>query len=162
MPRATIQRLIWGACTARCGPLELARLDGVESPFAGVEIGDHTAPAAKPVLDRAAAFGMGIMAVGVGLPGLEQHILDRAAGAVDDHALDADALSLGIRAGDVPAQLLLVDVETGRAGGKADMDVRSGGLGRCFAQVISFCMSVPLQPVLEHGRPRPRSTMSNL
>jgi hypothetical protein len=61
-----------------------SRLDRVEPPFAGVEIGDHAAPAAKSVFDRRRRLRDGHNAFRVGLPGLQQHILDRAAGAVDD------------------------------------------------------------------------------
>jgi hypothetical protein len=61
---------------------------------------------------------VGVDAGGIGLPDLDQHVLDRRAGAVGDDALDADALARGVRAGDVLAELLLEDVKPAAPGAR--------------------------------------------
>ena len=130
MPRATIQRLRCGAIGRPLRPGHDAGLHRVEAPEPGVEVRDHPAPAAEARLDlaRAPVRRVGVDAGGVGLPDLDQHVLHRRAGAVEHQPLDPDPLARGVRPGDVGAELLLEDLEPGRAGRQADVDVGPGGL----------------------------------
>ena len=80
-----------------------AGFDGVEAPFAAGEVGDDASPAAKARLDFATAFGMGVVALGVGLPGFEQYVCDGRAGAVEHYSGYANALADGVGPGDVLA-----------------------------------------------------------
>ena len=144
--------------------LDRAWLDRVEPPFAGVEIGDDTAPAAKPVFHVAGMFRMGVNALAVGLPGFQHHVLDRRAHAIDDDTFHTNALTLGIGACDIPAQFLPIDVETGGAWREADMNVRSGRLGRRFLQIVELLRhdQFPSGRFSNRVERRPRRTMSNL
>ena len=112
------------------------RFHGVKAPFTGFKIGDDTAPTAEPVLDVAFAFRMRINTFAIGLPGLKQHIFDRRADAVNNHAFNANALAFGIWACDIPAQLLLIDVKASGPRGQTDMDVRTRRLGWGFLQIL--------------------------
>jgi hypothetical protein len=92
-----------------------AGLDGLEAEVAGLEVGHDPAPAAE------GAAGLGKPAVTVALPGLDQHVPDRRAGAVEDAALDRDALPGGAFGGDLAAEDVVEDVEAGRAFGARPM-----------------------------------------
>ena len=142
------------------------RLDRLEAPQAAVEIGDDPAPAAETRRDLAMPriLGMRVDAVGVGLPGFEQHVLHWCAGAVIDEALDADALAGHAGAGDGLAEFLAIDVEARRARRQADMDIGTGGLGGGFLEIGQSLDhdQLPSRRFSNRVERRPRSTMSNL
>src|SRR6056297_1171547 len=99
------------------------RLHRVKSPLACLEVGDHTAPSAKPLFDLAAAFGMRVMAGRVGLPHLEHHVLDRTARAVDHQPLNPDAFARSVGPRDVPPKFGLVYIEPRRPRRQTDMHI---------------------------------------
>lgn len=116
--------------TAAVAPGNRPRLDGVEGPQAGVEVGDHPAPAAEALggLVAPLVLRMGMDAVGIRLPDFQQHVLDRRAGAVDDDALDPDALARRVQARQCPSPVRGENLETGGARRKPDMDIGAGRL----------------------------------
>jgi len=71
---------------------------------------------------------------GVGLPQFHQHVRARRAGAVQDAALDPDALARRPWPGQHAAQVLAEDVQARLRGDQADVDVGTGGLARRLAQ----------------------------
>ena len=156
MPRATIQRLRCGAIGRPLRPGTDAGLDRVEGqrPVSKSEITRPQPRKPSSTSSERRSTGLGVDAGGVGLPDLDQHVLDRRAGAVGDDALDGDPLALGVRAGDVGAELLLEDLEAGGAGREADVDVGAGGLRGGLAEIAQRLRhgSVPLQAVLEQRR----------
>jgi hypothetical protein len=110
---------------------DAARLDRVEGVDAGLEVGAAAAPAAKRRVERLAGLAIArvrVPAVGIGLPDLDQHVLQHRADAVEDAALDADALAFGAFGDEDAAEVVLEDVEAGGLRRQADVDVRAGGL----------------------------------
>src|SRR5438270_9446580 len=102
---------------ATVAALDRPRLDRVEGVDAALEIGAGAAPAAKARVDRLARLavaGVRVLALRVGLPDLDQHVLQHGADAVEDAALDADLLALGLLAREDVAEVLREDVEAGR------------------------------------------------
>jgi hypothetical protein len=78
---------------------------------------------------------MGIDAVGIGLPHLDQDVFDRDAKAIEDDAFDMDTFTGNACRREGLAEFYVKGLEPGRTGGKADVDVGPGGLGWGFLEV---------------------------
>ena len=77
-----------------------------------------------------------IVATGrIGLPGFDQNVLCHVAGAVEDPALDDDALASDVRTGDVAAEIVLEDFKAGLLRDETDMHVGTGRLRRRLRQI---------------------------
>ena len=67
---------------------------------------------------------MGVDAIGIGLPDLDQHILHRRAQPIINNAFDPYPFARHCRACYIAAQFGVIQLEPRRTGGKPDVDIR--------------------------------------
>ena len=112
-----------------------SRLDCADGVDAGRKICPRSRPSAKSLIEWLVLVvgGMIVPAGGVGLPGLEKHVLRGAPQAVEHAAFDRDAFALDAGGGEVVAKILLEYIEARLMRDKPDMHVGPcrlrGGLG---------------------------------
>src|SRR5262245_5106694 len=113
-------------------------LDGAKAIAAAFEIAARAPPAAKIIVDRLRLPVGGVMVAtgGVGLPNLDQRILERRAGPIDHPSLDAHALALGLRPDHPPTKVIAEDVKPALARHQTDMDIGAGRLRGGLLQVV--------------------------
>src|SRR5213079_1585840 len=119
-------------------------LDGREA-VASFRIGQTATEAAESRFDRFVlrVFRMRVFALRIGLPDLDDGIVDGFAVAVDDAAGERDSFAGHARGSELDDRKRL----------EADLDVRTDGLGRSGEQthrVVSSCARFP--SVSRHGR----------
>ena len=125
MPRANTATLTCGACGGPVRGLNRAGFDGVEAKRP-VGIGRAAAKAEEGRIERrrAGVEGVSIAAVRVGLPDLDERVLDRASDAVEHLSLDTNALA--------SVRSLDQDVLRLRRPRQANPEERAHGLRRCL------------------------------
>src|SRR5690606_26129497 len=141
-------------------------LHRLETELASLHIGRAAAPAGEVRVRRTAQFGWRIVeTVGVGLPDLDQGILQRRTGTVEDATTDDDAFALALVVDHPCAEVFVIDAaDLAEIRHAADMDVRPGRLRRRFLETIERLnhSQFPSRRFSNKVERRPRSTMSNL
>lgn len=105
-------------------------VDCVQVVGAGLEMRPGAAPTAEIGVERFVLLvgGMIVSSCGIGKPGLDQHIAKGCSRAIEHATMDANAVALRVRLGDIGAEIVREDIEAGLVRNEADMRIGACGL----------------------------------